>query len=377
MVDIDTFDRRLGDALRVYAAEVPVEVDEIALARSIAAVRPQRSGWRAMTFPRYRRSLLIWVLLAALLAIGTGVALLAVGSLLSRDELAVDPAHPIPNALTGELEARLAVEGPAPGYVDYVWYLVDLKADNLLHGPNESDASADIRGQDDATAAWAGHAVAFIQTEPGAGELVIHSSGRCGDARYRLLFDDESVTFTQPDDPCADRVAILTTRPWMHRYPVLTDGQRSGSWSFTEPFHFLVPPNGASSVRTWLGPGRLRFGNVFWFGELYDDWTLPIDRCDPGAGTLPDIPPNAQAFESWLRSNGRSIEETIEIEADGRTVMRYATSESSCPGQEPDTAAFRWYLIPTGDDTILFNVYGDTEAEYQVADEIVRSMTFD
>jgi hypothetical protein len=164
-------------------------------------------------------------------------------------------------------------------------------------------------------------------------------------------------------------------------------GGRYDSWSFTEPFHFVMPPASspvsaptpAVSARTWLAPGQLSLGSVWWRGEFLDDWTLPIDRCDPGAGSLPDVPPSAQAFESWLRSNGRSvaIEDTVEIEVDGRTATRYTTIESSCPGQEPNTFGRRWYVIPTGDDTILFQIHGDTDAEYQVADEIVRSMTFD
>jgi hypothetical protein len=385
MVDYDVFDRRLADALRDYAAEGPIEIDAIAVARTIASGRPRRSGWRAMALPSFRRSPLMWVLLATLLLLGTGLALVAVGSLLTRDDFAVDPEHPIPQALTGEFEVQLAVPGPAAGYLDYVWFVVDLDADHFLHGPNVSDASADIRGPDDATASWAGRVVAFNPTRPGAGELLIHSTGRCEDARYLLLFDDEGITFTQPDDPCPDRVAILTTTSWRHRAPELTAGQRYGSWSFTEPFHFLMPPASPPasartppvSARTWLAPGQLSLGSAWWRGEFLDDWTLPIDRCDPGAGSLPDIPPNAQALESWFRSNGRSIDEAIEIEVDGRTAMRYRTSESICPGEEPNTFGNRWYLIQTGDDTILFDVYGDTAAEYQVADEIVRSMTFD
>jgi hypothetical protein len=130
-------------------------------------------------------------------------------------------------------------------------------------------------------------------------------------------------------------------------------------------------------VWTWLGAGRLRFGNVWWQGVFLDDVTLPLDECNPGAGSLPDIPSTREAFQSWLASNGRTIEETAELEVDSRTAVRYATSETNCPNQAAGTFDSHWYLIPTGDDTILFNVYGDTETEYQVADDIVRSMSFD
>ena len=393
MVEYDAFDHRLAGALRDYAAEVPVDIDADAVARSIARRRPLRSGWRAMTFPSFRRSPLAWILLAALLALGTGVAALAVGSLLTRDEFAVDPAHPIPDALSGEFEAQLAVEGPAPGYLEYPWYLLDLGADHFLHGPIAGDLSADIR-PDDFTAAWAGRVVAFIPAEPGAADLIIRAPQPCGDARYRLLIDDQGITFTRPLDTCADRVAILTARPWMHRATDLTVGERYGSWFFTEPFHFVMPEMERGGVltptplaRTWFAPGRLEIRTRHWSTWFVDDQQVYADICDPSKGTLPDVPATPEAVGDWLRSSSSTtVSPPVQLTVDGRTALRFDIRQSeACVGQtdpaSPDVfpiGGFRVYAIPTGDDTILYTVAtsggGDIEAG---ADELVRSMTFD
>jgi hypothetical protein len=255
----------------------------------------------------------------------------------------------------------------------------------------------------------------------GSAAVVIQAPPPCGEARYVVRYDvaprrDQpwTLTFTQPDDRCADRVEILvgstatsnvpsaapefvtpssavaSSRVWTHQPSRLVVGQRYGSWSFTEPFQFVMPADGPTSVFTWLAPGHLHFSHPYWAGDVFDDWELPTDRCHPAAGSIPDIPSTPQAFEAWLRSNGRAIDRSAGIAVDGRTARRYDTSElasavpTDCPGGAPgerdwNTVDFlsRWYLIPTGDDTILFNVYGDTDTEYQAADALVRSMTFD
>lgn len=390
MVDHDAFDRRLADALRGYAAEVPVDIDADAFARSIARSRPQRSGWRAMAFPSFRRSPLAWVVLAALLALGTAIAVLAVGSVLTRDEFAVDSAHPVPDSLRGVFEAQLAVEGPDPGYLEYPWYLLDLRADHFLFGPIASDLSADIR-PDDFTAAWAGRVVAFIPEEPGAADLVIRAPGPCGDARYHVLIDDQGLTFTHPEDGCADRVGILTSRPWGHYAPALAAGERYGSWFFAEPFHFVLPQmergGGPSAyVRTWYGPGRLVIRTSYWSTEFIDDRPVYADICVPSKGTLQDVPATPEAVGDWLRSSSEATVATpTELVVDGRTALRFDIGQSEACVRRTDPASpdvasidgFRVYAIPTGDDTILYTVStfgGDIAAG---ADELVRSMTFD
>ncbi len=334
------------------------------------------------------------LLLASLLAVGTGLALLVIGSALTHDDFAVDPAHPIPNVLSGEFEAQLAVAGPAPGYVDYAWYLVDLDADNILHGPSRSDA--DIRGVDDATASWAGRAVAFVSTEPGAGELVIRASEPCGDARYHLLFDDEGITFTQPRDACADRVAILTSRPWRHHPTMLAVGERYGSWFFTEPFHFVLPQmeqGAVSEVQQMVGigwspaTGRLRIGHPYWRTWFIDDQSVYADICDPSKGTLHDVPATPEAVGEWLRSSsGTTVSPPIELEVDGRSALRFDIRQSdACVRQTDPTSTdvmpidgFRVYAIPTGDDTILYTAWTDGGSDIATGvDELVRSITFD
>jgi len=322
----------------------------------------------------------------------------------------------IPPVLRGQFVAQL---GRAPGSgMDYPFYFLDLEDAVLIHGPSTSDRIAAILAEQGTAADWAGRVVEFTPVDPDSATVVIQAPAPCGVGRYLVRYgvserkgDAEpwSLAFTKPQDPCADRVAILVSdgagvtplpsaspgrsaapvattasRAWRHQPAELIAGDRYSSWSFTEPFHFLLPlassgagPVPAASAWTWLAPGRLRIGSVWWRGEFLDDQPLPADRCDPGAGSVPDVPSSPAAFEAWLRSNRRSIDESVPVEVDGRTAMRYATSESSCPNEQPNTFGNRWYLIPTGDDTIVFNVRGDTETEYQLADDLVRSITFD
>jgi hypothetical protein len=378
---------------------------------------------RIVARPRRGRLPLRLLAVAAVLAIGTG-ALMEAGS--PRPGVDDSPPSPSPSAaatppavppiLRGQFVAQL---GRAPGGgMDYPFYFLDLEDAVLVHGPSTSDRIAAIRAENGTAAEWAGRIVEFTPMASDSATVVIQAPPPCGVGRYVVRFniterkgDAEpwSLAFTDPQDQCADRVAILvrdsgavtplpsaspdgsaapvstaTSRSWRHQPTELVAGDRYSSWSFTEPFHFLVPlaspqaeQGPAASAWTWLAPGRLRIGSVWWRGEFLDDQALPADRCDAAAGSLPDIPSSPAAFEAWLGSNRRSIDESVQIEVDGRTATRYTTSESNCPKEQPNTAGNRWYLIPTGDDTILFNVRGDTETEYQLADDLVRSMTFD
>jgi hypothetical protein len=392
---------RLRDVLDSQAGPHPLWSDAPAAQRTTDRHRPGRWPIRLLA-------------VAALLAIGGGV-LTQVGSWQPRLNNAPSPAPTapavvgpvIPLILRGQFVAQF---GSAPGTAEYPWYFIDLEDAVLVHGPSNMDDPVEIRAEDGTEAAWAGRIVQFTPAGAGTATVVIQAPPPCGEGRYLVRYDEAeqpadlawTLTFTQPQDRCAARLAVLvggsdglappsaspedgapsssatTARVWTHQPTRLVAGQRYSSWSFTEPFHFLMPPHGLQAgALTWLAPGRLEFHHPWWFAKFFDDWTLPIDYCDPSAGSLPDIPPSPQAFESWLRSDSRSIDEIVEIEVDGRTAMRYATTASSCPGQEPNTFASRWYLIPTGDDTILLDFYGDTETEYQVADELIRSMTFD
>ena len=354
---------------------------------------------------------------AALLAIGGGVVA-QVGSWQPRLDEPPSPAPTpsanvqaeIPEILRGQFVAQL---GSAPGTAEYPFYFIDLEDAVLVHGPGTTDDAVDIRATNGTAADWAGRIVRFTPAGAGSATVVIQAPLPCGEGRYLVRYDEAespdsrwTLTFTQPHDGCADRLAILvggsdglvappsaspedgapassvtTARAWTHQPTRLASGERYSSWSFTEPFHFLMPPVAPQAARspeaaawTWLPTGRLRIGSVWWRGEFFDDSILPSCQV-----SLPDIPSSPQVFESWLRSNGRSIDHAVEIEVDGRAAMRYDTSpsESTCPDQQIYPFYGRWYLIPTGDDTILFNVYGDTETEYDVADAIVQSMAFD
>ncbi len=412
---------RVHDVLDSQDGPHPVWADSPVAQR--IADRRRRGGWPIRLLG-----------VAALLAVGGGVLTL-VGS---RQPRTVDrspspePSAPtvvtapvIPFVLRGQFAVQIFAEkAPNP----YPVYFVDLEDPVLLHGPGRSIDPVDIRAEYGTAQEWAGRVVEFTPVGDGAATVVIQAPPPCGEGRYLVryaeapLHDTWALIFTEPHDPCGDRVELLmggsdptggmptpdwpsgsvpsgavpsssitAARAWTHKTTKLISGERYASWSFTEPFHFVMPredlPAGAA---TWLAPGHLAFGHPYWAGDLYDDWPLPIDHCDPKSVTLSDVPSSSQAFVSWLRSNGRSIDSSADVQVDGRTATRYDTSDSAtdppreCPGDslastDAKTVRFRsrWYLIPTRDDTILFTFYGDTEAEFQVADELVRSMTFD
>jgi hypothetical protein len=352
--------------------------------------------------------------IAALFAIGGG-ALSVVGSW--RPEPAEPTRQPvlsaprIPDVLRGQFVAQLA--GDPRSSNPYPFYFIDLEDSVLLHGPGTSEDPATLRAERGTAAGWAGQVVEFASTSPGVATVVIEAPPPCGEGRYIVRYNETerigdarpwTLSFTDPLDGCAARRAILaggsdapgipvsaspdgSTEPgpgrvwrtWNHQ-PALLSGERYSSWSFTEPFHFTVPDTAGGpwappvAATPWLAPGRLQLGNVWWRGDFYDDVALPL--CDHA---IADIPSTPAAFESWLRETGRSIDAAVPITVDGRIAMRYDASEagSDCPGKQGERFFGRWYLIPTGDDTILFNVYGDTETEMQLADDIVRSVKFD
>jgi hypothetical protein len=86
------------------------------------------------------------------------------------------------------------------------------------------------------------------------------------------------------------------------------------------------------------------------------------------------------------------LSDPIEVPVDGRTALRFDVVSTdgqpwspSCEGviapTEPSIlSGFRYYAIPTGDDTILYVVWSDEGSFPGVsagADELVRSITFD
>jgi Tol biopolymer transport system component len=73
MTEHEMFERRLADALRTYAAEVAIDVESIALARSISIAHPRRRGLAALLV-QHRR--LGWLVVAAMLLALAFIALL-------------------------------------------------------------------------------------------------------------------------------------------------------------------------------------------------------------------------------------------------------------------------------------------------------------
>jgi hypothetical protein len=85
VVEHDLFERRLTDALRAYAAEVPTEVRPMELAASIATGHPRRpTAWWALGRPM--RPIAVLLILVALLLAGA-VAIVAIGDFLEADPI--------------------------------------------------------------------------------------------------------------------------------------------------------------------------------------------------------------------------------------------------------------------------------------------------
>jgi hypothetical protein len=169
---------------------------------------------------------------------------------------------------------------------------------------------------------------------------------------------------------------------------------RYDSWSFTEPFH-VVMPDSPPGAMPWFGPRSLRFGNVYWDVWLIDDQPVQADVCDPSKGRLADVPATPEAVGEWLRSSSRlAVSEPIELTVDGQTALRFDTEPTdgcddasqmclACPGRPHEglfLVGFRVYAIPTGDDTIIAVVNSDPgslEDARGFGDDLVRSLDFD
>lgn len=171
----------------------------------------------------------------------------------------------------------------------------------------------------------------------------------------------------------------------------LVPGETNDSLAFSEPFHFVVPATDPTpTMRQWGTQGGLRIGSgCCWNSWFIDDLPVNVDVCDWTKGRLADVPATPQAVGEWLRSaSGLKVADPIEIPVDGRTALRFdvQTSRSAvcrgsdAPSNSPSVTGFRYYAIPTGDDTILYVVWADPGSYPSVkagADALVRSMTFD
>ena len=414
MTDHDPFDLRIGDALRTYATEAPIRVDAVAFATAVASERPRRSGWLARLIPPSRPSALVWVVLGALLLVGSALALAAVGAFrTNRVDLSVDPTHPIPAALYGEWQADVA---PTRSGVPAGPYTIDLNAPILVRGPTGMAVE------------WAGRAVAFTPTGPETYEVVVAAAGNCGTGRYALgamervtepgvpsaapgpggalptLDESETVRFTAVQDDCADRLAILGAAPWtrtraIDRSPELgpfVPGETYESGTFTEPFTFVMPrvddrgenaglPDQFRHASRYVADGGLRFGGSWWSMRFIDDLPVHADLCDDTSPVIPDVPRTPAGIDAWLRtSSGLIVSEPVSVPVDGRTALRFEIDAESCRMAPLPAGGLYGYLmhayaIPTGDDTILLVGGSDAvndEAVKAAMDAFVRSMDF-
>ena len=111
MHDRDVFDRRFTEALVRYGSEASTEVDPLDVARSVAAVRPRRSGpWTAFSIRRRAYRLLVIGGLTVLLVVAV-LALAVVGSQVSRRDLAEAPVDVVSVGLGGWTELVAASDG--------------------------------------------------------------------------------------------------------------------------------------------------------------------------------------------------------------------------------------------------------------------------
>ena len=106
MPEHEAFESRLADALRAYAAEVPVGIDPYAFAHAVAASHRRRPGMVRLPVGWRWNPLFVWALLAAAL-LATVIAVVAIGALLDTRDLAV--VRPTPR-----LQASPQASGPPP-----------------------------------------------------------------------------------------------------------------------------------------------------------------------------------------------------------------------------------------------------------------------
>ena len=187
-----------------------------------------------------------------------------------------------------------------------------------------------------------------------------------------------------------------TTPPTAPPDAWLAPGTIYDSLNFTEPFHFLMTAmdpslageDGYTALESqWDSAGVLRISmGCCWNTYFLDDTPVNVDACDPTKGTLADLPATPAEVGEWLRSSSLlTVSDPVEVPVDGRTALRFDTDASgSCLAFVPSAPSVfvgqRFYAIPTGNDTIVYVVWGD-EGSYpfikQGADDLVRSMTFD
>ena len=381
MTEMGLFDRRLGEALLAYASEAPTDIDAVRFARTLAHAgrrnTPVAEAMVRLIRPTGRAVFIIVLLLLIALAVA------AIGSRF------VSKVPAVPAELAGVWEAEIAASGS------------DVPADR--YHLNLGDPQL-LAHSDGIPVAWTGRVVDLVSTSPGMWDVFLGSTDRCRPARYMVNGpqpDDDrahgSLWFHAPPDECAERAAMLTASLWRRPEPLeLVAGRAYRSLGFTEPFTFIAPDTSPPAVLDeWGSPGGLRVGmGCCWDSWLLDDQPVDLDVCHPERGTLADVPATPEAVGAWLRdSQGLLLSDPVAISVDGRTALRFDvasydrqhSSSPLCPGSFPlepprFIPGFRYYAIPTGDDTILYVVWSDQGSYKSVAagaEAFVRSMTFE
>lgn len=401
MTEHDAFDQRLAAAFMRLASEAEPMPDPVERARAIVVAHPRRgTRWALRPAPRPGWA---WIAVAALLAAAVLGSLIAGGvsipTPLAVDPdpapLAVDPARPIPPELFGQWYT-----GPTTDVFPVDRAVLDFNAPVLIHRPDGSGGSF-------------GRAIAFVDTGPDTGEVIVAATGDCGEGRYRAAFQDPAIPAGDPtaaplppgtsspptlasdlrltviEDSCRARLAILGEAPW-HRVLIgLHPGATVSSLRFTEPFRIVIPAGldvpfdgTAGTLRQSDAATRLSVSHPWWNGFFLDDEPVFRDLCDPSAGTLPDIPATVEVAAAWIRSTAAlEYGAPTAVEIDGRTALRVGRLRDCPNGNIPAVATGVYggiyYAIPTGDDVILWVVRPDTQAEADLADQLARAIDFD
>ena len=394
----DLFEARLAAAVRAYATEAPAHIEASAFARAIVAANSAQSRWAPLRILPRDWSALGWVLLAAVLALASLVAV-AAGSRWFAP-------HPARETIQSDL---------IPAELHGLWQAVP-------SGPYRLDfrTAAFVSGPEGALPEFGRIVRIDRRAEPGA-SFVLRVAGPCGVGTYDVVRqgDDRRLRFKLISDDCAERTAILTSGSWIIDFG---DGQSDGSQPrpgavigevtsgpfvagqtydsgiFTEPFTFVMPSVNLVSAspgdpvgfdrfaRRYMSAGGLRIGDPYWAMYVLDDLPVNSDLCDEASALLADIPPTPEAVAAWLRTNrGWIVSDGKAVTVDGRSALRFTirgTEVSDCRGGAlVPGGLYVWvavaYAVPTGDDTILVTGGGyDGEAVTEVVDAFVRSMDF-
>lgn len=229
MLEHDVFERRLGEALRGYAAEAPTNVDSSTLARSIAAAHPRHGRFSWAPSIRRAPALAVWVV-TALLLLATAIAIVAIGSALEKDRTIVSPDAPKlveGGGLGGFSSPVVAADGLVYAVgVSSVSVYDPFTGSSRVYGPRDDEvlAGPEIIGAAEGQGVWLRAGERLILFDDGQlKESVALPDSVCGFSR-----DPDLVMLHCDDDTARPGVAIRSVTVAGGRPPGVTTVEGSG-----------------------------------------------------------------------------------------------------------------------------------------------------